>query len=75
MSRAGLLGVHRHAGVAQHGGEDCLTIDAADLRLAAAFRVRHHAEDVAALIDDAGDVVERAVGVGIGCDVSPSGVE
>ena len=68
MSCAGPLGVHRHAGVAQHGGEDGAAIDTADLRLAAALRVGHHAEHVAPLVDDAGDVGERAVGVGFGGD-------
>ena len=51
-------------------------VGAALQRLDQVLRVRHHAEDVAALVEDAGDGVERAVGVGgvggaaVGVDVA-----
>src|SRR5208337_44864 len=44
--------------------EDLDTVGAAQLRLAGALRVRHHAQHVASGTADAGNVVERAVGIG-----------
>ena len=52
----------------RQGAEDALeqsaAVGAALQRLDQVFRVGHHAEDVAPLVEDAGDVVERAVGIG-----------
>ena len=58
----------RHLRAAQgvdHGAEEDAAVGAAgQLGLHGVLRVRHHAEHVARLVADAGDVVERAVGVG-----------
>ena len=54
----------------QHGGEDGAAIDSADLWLTTAFRVRHHPQHVAPLIDDAGNIAQCAVRVHIGRDFS-----
>src|SRR5581483_3480665 len=49
-------------------GEKPASVGAADRRLNMIFRVRHHAEDVAALVDNAGDRVHRAVVVPVRID-------
>ena len=48
----------------EHGMEDHEAIGRAHKRLGGAFGVRHHAHDVAAGVEDAGDVAQRAVGIG-----------
>src|SRR4029077_11491581 len=45
-------------------------VSAAQLRLGTSLRMGHHAEHVAALVDDAGDVVQGAVRVGARHDAS-----
>ena len=45
--------------------EDLESVSAAKIGFAGAFRVRHHPEYVSACVTDAGDIVERPVGIGI----------
>src|SRR5712692_1605963 len=46
-----------------HGAENYQAVGRAECRLGSALRVRHQAQDVALAVRDAGDVVERAVGI------------
>ncbi len=55
---------HLDEGCCQHGAENDEAVLAAHKRLGGALRVGHHAEDVAAFVADAGDVLQGAVGVG-----------
>src|SRR4029077_16774753 len=55
---------------ARHRAEQLEPVSAAQLRLGTSLRMGHHTEHVAALVDDAGDVVQRAVRVGAGHDAS-----
>ena len=45
----------------EDGLEDDAAIIAAEMRIAGAFRVWHEAEDIAAFVHDAGDVLGRGV--------------
>ena len=53
-----------------HGLKDGKAVGRSQQRLARAVGVRHHAEHVAAFVEDAGDVVQRAVGVGLASDLA-----
>lgn len=53
--------------------EEAQAIRRAEKGFAGAVGVRHHAEDVAAFTEDARDVFEGAVGVGLRCDLSGGG--
>src|SRR5258708_24554384 len=52
--------------MARDGAEQLESVSAAKLGFRASLGVGHHAEHVAALVDDSGDVVQRAVRVGAG---------
>lgn len=66
-----LLSSHAHE-VFDEGVEDVATVAAADDGFGAALGVGHHAENIAALVDDTCDVAGRAVGVGCGGEVAVS---
>src|ERR1700709_1821009 len=53
-----------------HGAEEEQTVGGAEEALAGAVRMRHHAENVTALAEHAGDVLKRAVGIRGGGDLT-----
>src|SRR5258706_3341953 len=60
------------------GGKNFRAIVTAQQFVASVFRVRHQAEDIARFVADAGDIFQRAVGIGrggrlaLGIDVAQS---
>src|SRR5712691_6058699 len=60
---------HLHR-LARDGAKQLEPVGPAKLRFGASLRVGHHAEHVAALVDDARDVVQGAVRVGAGHDAT-----
>src|SRR5438309_1394739 len=53
-----------------NAAEDGEAVFRAEQVLAAALGVRHHSQDIALLVDDPGDVVDRPIGIGCGIDFS-----
>src|SRR3990172_2398406 len=60
------LYLYARPAVGQHAPEDEEAVGAAEEGFAAALRVGHEPEDVAAFVDDAGDALQGAVGVRLG---------
>src|SRR5437879_13210426 len=68
MSQDGLRSISSTLYGLEQREQDQTSVFVPKQRVGAALWVGHQAEDIAGVVDDPRDVVERAVGVGLRCD-------